>query len=84
MEGCERSVDAFANLDDEISRSVIEQLTDGDKARIEIGTDLDRRIGERERARVALQAARAADEALTRDLAKARSAAADAAAWWTG
>jgi hypothetical protein len=78
VEQCQAALDAFANLDDEIAASTIAQLVDADRSRIELAVDLHDRIAEREMGRVALQAARTADETLSRDLTEARGKAAEA------
>jgi hypothetical protein len=58
---------------------VTAQLTDGDKARVEIDPALNGQVVERERSRTAFAAATRAAETLAKDLSEAGGAAAEAA-----
>ena len=78
LKACDATLHAYDGLEDAISASVIEQLTDGGRA-VEIGAELDERVGQRERARMGYAAATRAAEQLTRDLSEARGKAAEAA-----
>ncbi len=72
---CDEALKAYADLDSEISASVIQQLIDGDQTRIAVPPALDERGAERDRARVAYTAGVRASEALAHDLATASKAA---------
>jgi hypothetical protein len=72
VEACQVAADAYARLDEVVAAAIVAQLIDTERACIALDATLHEKIAARSLALVTLQAARAADEMLTRNLAAAR------------